>query len=128
MVAEFHSVAEQPGDTEWSIKNLKLRKNLIKEEFEEVMGSFIAIIDGLHEFGDVAQIEKENLLKEMADLQYVLSGTAERLGLPLQQAFVRVHKSNMSKFVNGQALRREDGKILKGKNYKAPDLSDLIKE
>lgn len=45
----------------------------------------------------------------------------------LVKAFERVHASNMSKLDdNGEPIRREDGKILKGPNYKPPDLSDLI--
>jgi hypothetical protein len=40
-------------------------------------------------------------------------------------AFHRVCDSNMTKLVDGKPLRREDGKVLKGPNYKAPDLSDL---
>ena len=44
------------------------------------------------------------------------------------EAFKRVHASNMSKLGDdGKPIRREDGKIMKGPNYKAPDLSDLVK-
>jgi predicted HAD superfamily Cof-like phosphohydrolase len=43
------------------------------------------------------------------------------------EAFDRVHNSNMSKLgADGNPIRREDGKILKGPNYKAPDLTDLL--
>lgn len=45
----------------------------------------------------------------------------------LRTAFYRVHRSNMSKLDEyGMPIRREDGKILKGPNYEAPDLSDLV--
>ena len=45
----------------------------------------------------------------------------------IEEAFNRVHKSNMSKLGDdGKPIRREDGKILKGPNYKAPDLTDLV--
>lgn len=45
----------------------------------------------------------------------------------VSEAFRRVHESNMSKLdANGKPIRREDGKIMKGPNYKAPDLTDLI--
>lgn len=49
-------------------------------------------------------------------------------GWPVEQAFKLVHASNMSKLENGKVLRREDGKVLKGKNYKAPDLSPCFKK
>ena len=42
-------------------------------------------------------------------------------------AFEEVHRSNMSKLENGKAIFREDGKILKGKNYFRPNLKQFIK-
>lgn len=45
----------------------------------------------------------------------------------IDEAFLRVHRSNMSKLGDdGKPIRRDDGKILKGPNYKAPDLADLV--
>lgn len=45
----------------------------------------------------------------------------------LTMSFQRVHESNMSKLgEDGKPKKRKDGKILKGPNYKAPDLSDLV--
>jgi len=45
----------------------------------------------------------------------------------LNEAFYRVHMSNMSKLGDdGKPIYREDGKVLKGPNYKSPDLSDLV--
>lgn len=42
-------------------------------------------------------------------------------------AFDEVHNSNMSKLENGKAIFREDGKVLKGKDYFKPNLLKLIK-
>lgn len=43
------------------------------------------------------------------------------------EALKLVHESNMSKLdENGKPLRREDGKILKGPNYKEPNLKHLV--
>lgn len=45
----------------------------------------------------------------------------------ITEAFLRVHESNMSKLGDdGKPIRREDGKILKGPNYKPPYLVDLV--
>ena len=45
----------------------------------------------------------------------------------IQEAFNLVHASNMSKLgEDGKPIRRDDGKILKGPDYKAPDLSALV--
>ena len=42
------------------------------------------------------------------------------------KAFEEVHRSNMSKLENGKAIFREDGKILKGKNYFRPNLKKFV--
>ena len=42
------------------------------------------------------------------------------------KAFEEVHRSNMSKLENGKAIFREDGKILKGKNYFRPNLKQFV--
>jgi hypothetical protein len=45
------------------------------------------------------------------------------------EAFMRVHKSNMSKVGDdGKPIKREDGKIMKGPNYKPPHLDDLVEK
>lgn len=92
-----------------------------------------------------------HLLKELCDLVYVIAQASikgvslttlehqtqvniitliETYGPPFDpvfgEAFKRVHESNMSKLVDGKPLRREDGKVLKGPNYKLPSLIDLI--
>ena len=86
---------------------------------------FKLIIEELNEFTDAT--DKENLLKELADLLYVIYGYAATYGLPIDEAFKRVHESNMSKLGDdGKPLYREDGKVLKGPNYKQADLGDLV--
>ena len=66
-------------------------------------------------------------LKELADLVYVCYQYAENMGWFLDEALDRVHLSNMSKLGDdGKPIYREDGKVLKGPNYKPPNLEDLI--
>ena len=133
VVAQFHKVFKAPLDEEWSNDNLSLRLRLMKEEMKEIEDEikYIITVNTLlskcSKIYEPAPEEKAKLLKEMADLQYVLSGTAVALGLDLQTAFNRVHASNMSKLDdNGKPIFREDGKVLKGPNYKEPDLLDLV--
>lgn len=46
-----------------------------------------------------------------------------------REAFRRVHVSNMSKLgSDGKPVYREDGKVLKGPNYKPPVLDDLVRD
>lgn len=105
--------------------------SLIREEINEVAEAY------------------EHLLKELTDLEYVLVGAYakdvhempedvlnnlyafEHLynAIPttiLNEAFVRVHKSNMTKLTDGVLMKREDGKILKSPNYQPPNLKDLV--
>ena len=96
------------------------QKELIVEEFKEFLEA-----DGMmFRHGHNAQTET---LKELADLVYVCYQYAENMNWFLDEALNRVHISNMSKLdEDGKPIRREDGKVLKGPNYKPPDLSDLI--
>ena len=96
------------------------QKDLIVEEFKEFLEA-----DGfLFKHGANHQAE---CLKELADLVYVCYQYAENMHWFLDEALNRVHESNMSKLdEDGKPIYREDGKVLKGPNYKPPDLSDLI--
>ena len=77
-------------------------------------------------FRQNATIESE-ALKELADLIYVCYQYAENMGWLLDEALDRVHLSNMSKLdEEGKPVYREDGKVLKGPNYKPPTLTDLV--
>lgn len=122
MVKEFAVAMGQPLDQPWIVdmdsnpeNNLDhFRGKLIGEEFEEFM----------QETKDPAAS-----LKELADLVYVCYGYAATFGWDLDEAVERVHESNMSKLGDdGKPIYREDGKVLKGPNYKKPDLSDLVKK
>ena len=43
------------------------------------------------------------------------------------EGFKRVHASNMSKLdENGKVVRREDGKVMKSDQYRAPDMTGLF--
>jgi hypothetical protein len=63
------------------------------------------------------------------DLIYVCAGYLHSLGLEPQPLWDEVQRSNMSKFKSPDGFkvyRREDGKIMKGPEYFAPDLHGLI--
>ncbi len=92
---------------------LNMQRDLITEEYKE----FITATD---------EESVENQLKELADLVYVAFQYAAAQGWELDEALDRVYHSNMSKLVDGKPLRREDGKVLKGPNYKPPYLDDLV--
>ena len=126
---EFHKAFGHPVDEKMSVDGMELRRNLIVEEFTELMSEISQVSIALAR-GRKPKLEvRENLLKELCDLQYVISGMAVAFGLPLEVAFNRVHESNMSKLGNhGKPIYREDGKVMKGPNYKPPDLKALVNE
>jgi len=127
LVAQFHKAFGHPIGKRNDVDLLVLRNTLIFEEYEELKEELAAAIADLNQKGEISNKTKERILKEMADLQYVLSGLAVVLDLPLSTAFVRVHDSNMSKLgLDGKPLLREDGKILKSELYIPPDLEDLV--
>ena len=97
-----------------------MQRTLIVEEFKEFLDAENQLIMGLTR-------NAADCLKELADLVYVCYQYAENLGWDLDEALDRVHKSNMSKLgADGNPIRREDGKILKGPNYQPPNLNDIV--
>jgi len=101
----------------------EMQHRLIVEELNEFDEAFDL------EFSDnnISRLEnKEHQLKELADLVFVCYQYAAARGWDLDTAMRRVYESNMSKLVDGKPLRRDDGKILKGKNYQPPVLTDLV--
>lgn len=75
------------------------------------------------------QITNENLpsvLDAIADIKVTAIGTAEMLGMDLEGALVEVNASNYSKFEDGKPLLDSNGKIMKGKNYFAPNLEKFV--
>ena len=120
-VAMGQPVGEEISDLD-NADLLKMRAKLIEEETKEV------IQETLWEdaFG-VPKVDKLELTKELADLLYVIYGMAVTFGLPIDEVFCRVHRSNMSKLGDdGKPVYREDGKVLKGPNYEKPNLDDLF--
>ena len=96
------------------------QKNLIVEEFKEFLEAEGAL------FRENNSIRAE-ALKELADLVYVCYQYAANMTWNLDEAMHRVHESNMSKLdEDGKPIYREDGKVLKGPNYKPPNLEDLV--
>ena len=95
-------------------KRRKIQKSLIDEEWSE--------------FHEAYHLKDETeQLKELADLVYVCFQFAASQEWDLEEAMHRVHQSNMSKLgEDGKPIYREDGKVLKGPNYKPPTLDDLV--
>ena len=130
LVARFHHAMELDVESQPRISLIKLRRSLLREEFDEVMEALDAIEMEIIRGKKGTKKHWANLLKELADLQYVLSGTVisfSPIASNFTPAFNRVHASNMSKLgYDGKPVYRQDGKVTKGPNYKEPKLGDLI--
>ena len=95
-------------------KTAKLRLDLIKEELSEL-----------------EQAIKANNLKEIADaltdILYVTYGAGCAYGIDLDKCFKEVQRSNMSKLgADGKPIYNENGKVMKGPNYSAPNLKQFV--
>jgi predicted HAD superfamily Cof-like phosphohydrolase len=148
LVKEFHQAFNKvpdptvPADQPAEIR--QLRAKLINEEFNEVLqelghtavdfgGDPVGYISdnysplyGLQRPFDTFDINK--LAKELADLLYVVYGTAAAYGIPIDDVYREVHRSNMSKLgEDGKPIYREDGKVLKGPNYSPANVEKILK-
>lgn len=121
---EWHSKFEVPyrlepcpyDDSDENMAYLRLRERVMLEEVKEwgYEASYNAPIS--------------NRAKELADILYTVFGTiiAEGLQDDIERVFDAVHESNLSKLgADGKPIKRADGKVLKGPNYKEPDLTFL---
>lgn len=113
MVLEFHKefdihVANTPAVPDEQTKGLRVR--LIQEEFDELKEA----LETKH---------LPNIAKELADLLYVVYGTAVSYGIDMEPVFHEVQRSNMSK-IGG--YKREDGKWVKPATYSPADIKPIL--
>lgn len=129
-------------------KNLSVQLGCHLEELDEMLGRFngaddesrgallylrTAVKQIADEFkaGDltvqVLTDDRIELLDGLCDQIVTAVGIANYLGMDIVNGLKEVADSNDSKFENGQPVRNEAGsKILKGKNYVAPDLRAFV--
>ena len=113
MVEEFHRkfdirVSDRPTIPDETTRALRVR--LIQEEFDELREAL-----GNKDLVSVA--------KEIADLLYVVYGTAVSYGIDMEPVFQEVHRSNLSK-VGG--YKRADGKWVKPPTYSPACLEPIV--
>ena len=99
-----------------------MQQRLISEEYEEFLEAHCEANEYIQN-----KRSREACLKELADLVYVAYQYAATAGWDLDEALTRVHISNLSKLDDDmRPIKREDGKVIKGPNYKKPTLIDLV--
>lgn len=121
-VKEFHEVFlignEEKPIADVGADTFSLRHRLMHEENEEYLeacqnADLIEIADAL------------------GDMLYIWCGTVLKHGLQdvIEDVFDEIQKSNMSKLdQQGKPIFREDGKVMKGKNYFKPNLEAILRK
>jgi predicted HAD superfamily Cof-like phosphohydrolase len=113
MVEEFHRKFElrvEPAPAIPDEATRRLRVRLIQEEFDEVKEA-------------LAKEDLNGIAKELADLLYVVYGTAVSYGIDMDPVFREVHRSNLSK-VGG--YKRGDGKWVKPPTYSPAQIGPIL--
>ena len=121
-VEEFHDafgiVNHYKPTTILSEEEITLRYNLMKEENEEYLEAA--------KNRDIVEVADA-----LGDQLYILCGTILKHGLQhkIEEVFEEIQRSNMSKLdENGNAIYREDGKILKSHLYFKPDIKSILEK
>ena len=136
MVVEFHQAFGLPnrlgqGKPDAMHERTELRADLIDEEYREFVCEHDERIAEYAPDGDPIFVpwvrDTANYAKELADLVIVSFGAAIEAGIDLNMVLRAVHTSNMSKLgEDGKPIYREDGKVLKGPNYSAPNIKEVL--
>lgn len=114
MVTAFHQAFDMVIGASPAIPDdhtCALRLTLIQEEYDELR-------EALLQERDITAIAKE-----LADLLYVVYGTAVSCGIDMAPVFQAVHRSNMSK-IGGH--KRADGKWIKPPDYAPAQIHPLL--
>lgn len=147
-VAEFMDAFEQPirekPTADVPKKEIALRLKLAFEELTELadatgLGESFRKVVALLAVTDLSNvkiqdfpteyIKLKDVLDALADIQYINRGTAHTFGLgeSLYDGELEAHSSNMTKLdANGKVVKREDGKVIKGENFREPDFQKII--
>ena len=95
-------------------KTMKLRYDLIKEELNEL--EYAMKTKNLKEIADA-----------LTDILYVTYGAGFAYGIDLDKCFKEVQRANMSKLgEDGKPIFNEKGKVMKGPNYREPNLKQFV--
>ena len=149
LVKEFYIAFGQQEflEKEMTDERMKLRKRLFDEELKEyddaeknndkvemldaVCDMYYIYIGTLLEIhkGDIEAVKNVIYFGEDNKSKFIFEKVFKNeFNDIFVKAFEEVHRSNMSKLENGKAIFREDGKILKGKNYFRPNLNNFIEK
>ena len=114
MEAFGQEVQVQPTWPDFSTRELRLE--LIREEYEELEEAI--------ENRDMVEVADA-----LTDLLYVIYGAGHSFGIDLDECYLEVHRSNMSKLgADGRPIKSGNGKVMKGPDFFEPNLKDILVE
>lgn len=138
MVRDFHVATCNPVAPRPQIPpndRVRLRAKLIMEEALETVCALLGHENKVHvkQFVELNNrwidecVDPQTDLVEVADglcdLIYVSLGCAVEMGLPIEELFAEVHRSNMLKV---GASKRADGKTMKPEGWQPPYLGKIL--
>ncbi|WP_240802245.1 nucleoside triphosphate pyrophosphohydrolase family protein [Vogesella urethralis] len=106
---------------------LAMWQTMLQEEWQEFQTA-LADYQAMPQADAATQQQLQaELTAEGVDVLNVLCGLLLSQGLPLQAMFDAIHAANLAKCVDGQVLRRADGKILKPAGWQPADKVGVIR-
>ena len=100
-----------------------------RDPIEDTTGSYAEYLKEDFERYEAAETANDLAAIQSAVFHMMVEvfGIARQLRMPINEIFTEVHASNMSKLdENGQAIRREDGKILKSHLFRPPAIAAIL--
>lgn len=140
LVREFHVAfgrpvrdLPDPGSPEERVLRVRLMLEEVLE-FAKAAGVLVAfdgeIIPTVNHLGFSAEWFNPDLTAmahELADIQYVVSGTAVQLGIPIDSCVAEIHAANMRKLgPDGKPTIDEHGKVRKPDGWKPADVAGVL--
>jgi len=147
LVEEFHQAFDLPvaprptmpdmsDDVRFLLYDVAVRTNdmaveLLEETSSDDSGLLLRLHHCMEELSELAEAmgdrDNEGALDALCDMRYVADGTVLHLGFTnvFRQAVAEVHRSNMSKLVDGVPVKNEAGRILKPESYSPPYLTGM---
>lgn len=113
---KFMRACDQSVDG-WNQQQFELYKNLIEEEFEELVTAEVAN-------------DRIEQLDALIDILVVTIGAIHSMGADAEGAWKEVMKTNFAKIdkETGKVRKREDGKVLKPVGWTPPKLESFVKK
>lgn len=146
MVRQFHEasvahIADRPSVPPADVR--RVRATLVVEEALELVQELLAglpdaadhymllatlFADGVD--GIPAEPCPARMAGESVDLEFVVDGALLNWGIPHLPVFEAKHRANLSRLVDGRPVLRDDGKVLKGPDFRSAteDILAIIRD